>query len=249
MCLALFASACGSDDPVSAGGSVGEPEATPPPTTAPVSTPSPSATVVPAEPEPTATSVPAVEPEPTATEAPVVEPEPTSTTAPPPTAVPAVSPEFPGPTTLVVTWFETGGCAMVRACPQWVIYGDGRVGMQFPLDVENGTFNASGTIDPSMVSDFALLAAGTDIDALLDRLPVGPCEGASDGNDPGFSMPWLTERSPTECDFEFITSEPFFASLWPLAEAARAVAPADFERYAEQYDLFESPEPTRTVRT
>ena len=137
----------------------------------------------------------------------------TTTTAPP------VGPETD---TVVLAAELTGGCAMMGPnCERFVVFGDGtveayRVGENAaqPVDV--------GSIDPELVATLHDSVNKTDLDALRERLPPGECQGCVDGIDTlaTFTVNG-TEVTFSSIDTKLTPTEPVFAAMWVVIDAAR----------------------------
>ncbi len=106
-------------------------------------------------------------------------------------------------------------------CERFVIYGDGTVeahrageNAALPVDV--------GSIDPDLVTTLHNTVLATDLEALRKRLPPGECQGCYDGTDTlaTFAIDG-TEVTFSSIDTELTRTEPVFATMWDVIDAAQ----------------------------
>jgi len=170
------------------------------------------------------------QPEPTVT-APLLTPtavttkEPTTNSNQQP-ATPDVEPPTAGSDEVVLVWSMIGGCAEpdIPPCPEWTILANGTVQLRPASDAGDFSIDADGTVDTDVIAEWTSVASTIDIPALFASLPVGPCSAAVDGIDAQFVAPWL-DVAASECGYEFVATEPFFATMFALVAAAEEAAP------------------------
>ncbi len=133
-------------------------------------------------------------------------------------------PPGPEPAGVLLVAEFPGGCAMMGPnCERLVIYGDGTVeahrlgsGDPRPVDV--------GSIDPALVAALHRVVVRTDLEAMRLRLPPGECQGCVDGIDT--TVTFTVDGHDTtfsSIDTELVISEPVFAAMWSVIDAARDV--------------------------
>jgi hypothetical protein len=118
---------------------------------------------------------------------------------------------------VVVTVVQDGGCMMMGPnCPTYEISSDGSVALY-----RSGAEQVDqSTIDTALVDAIVAESAGTDLDALRQRLPQGECQGCYDGIDTTFVY---QEATFSGVDVELVASEPLFAATWDAVAAAGQV--------------------------
>jgi hypothetical protein len=124
------------------------------------------------------------------------------------------------PTSVLATVEQTGGCMMMGPnCPTYIIRADGQVTLLRtggPAEPVDSTY-----INPALTTDLAWQMSTTDFTALRAGLPPGQCQGCYDGIDTTFVF---MRRSDTitfdSVETELDPSEPLFATMWRIVEAA-----------------------------
>jgi hypothetical protein len=129
----------------------------------------------------------------------------------------------PAPDAVVLSADLVGGCAMMGPnCSRYVVYGDGRV-EGYRLGGVGSELVAETTVDRDAVAEFADVVSGTDLEALRSRLPAGTCMACVDGVDTTLVVhTGGGDVTFSSAEAEFDPSEPVFAALRPILDAAVA---------------------------
>ena len=141
---------------------------------------------------------------------------------------PGVVPDLPdlAADEVVFVWSENGGCMQGGPnCARYEILADGTVNTYRMGEDEVST---TGSIDGSVVTDWLIAVASTDVDALRGRLGPGEMTAAFDGVDYVLEAPYA-ELLLDSVDVEFATGEPLFEAANGMAKAAFAAAPLEME--------------------
>jgi hypothetical protein len=156
----------------------------------------------------------------------VVQTEGSSTTMPALTTTSVAVDGASTPAEVILTWTETGGCAMAGPnCARYEISSNGAVTTYREGATE---IAASGRVDPSLVRSWQDVVNATDFDALTARLGPGEMTAAFDGID--FEVVVLTNSvTLSSVDVEFDQSEVFFSATQQLVAVAAEAAPLEPE--------------------
>ncbi len=114
---------------------------------------------------------------------------------------------------------ESGGCYQAGPyCRSLSFWADGRVDVAWPAEAERPV--ETHAVDPALATAWLEIAAATDFDELVSRLPEGECQGCFDGIDTVLEVS-LDGRNVTldSLVVEFVDSEPLFSATNNLASA------------------------------
>ena len=133
-------------------------------------------------------------------------------TAPPePSQPPATVPEQTEPVLVVV---ESGGCYQAGPlCRTLTFFADGTATVDWPEEADQA--QQSYDLDPEVIGRWIDVVVSTDLDALVDSLPEGSCQGCVDGVD--YTMTIDVAGTTATLDsmvVEFVRDEPLFTEAF-----------------------------------